>query len=539
MTLPLHSPSAARSSVALAALYAVAARAAPPRLARAAPPRGATAEVAAVPGLTLLASRGPWVLPFDLPSAAFTELPPPLVKLPPSADPACYASPGPALGMYLSTAYSALCVSNATALPLPTSTLPVGFAVSAATCAITTSGESQRAWPPTDVPPHSEWYRNYDGVMGAVPIATAVGGTGTASAAPASLFLVRHGEHKNELWWGTNTLYQGTINPEVRAEDCFSGFHNGTFADCEPSYNAFVSGMLLPSTAPHCFGVGVVANESSVDLGPLAWPLAGYKNATGGKASYGVRQPSAISGYDGTLFVTWVDSGFNTSEAWVAASPPGPRQGLPGTFFTYNARTRAWDVPTLPPAFDPLAAPLFWSAPAPAASEPGAGPTFNLGAEGSGAIRLAGARLSANGTSTGLYLAVYTTVNYTRCYGVDGRAGGGAGGGTEALRAVLRRRWRPGPPAPAPCYPTFQVFLRVTPDWAAWGPPLELAAFEAPGWDAAHLQYATLLAADGATTDVVDAAEFYILATCGTSAAPCNATYGPVVTTAFVSVALS
>ena len=47
-----------------------------------------------------------------------------------------------------------------------------------------------------------------------------------------------------------------------------------------------------------------------------------------------------------------------------------------------------------------------------------------------------------------------------------------------------------------------------------------------------------LLAADGATTDAVDASGFYILATCGTSAAPCNATRGPVVTTAFVSVAL-
>ena len=315
--------------------------------------------------------------------------------------------------------------------------------------------------------------------------------------------------------------------------------------------------MVLPFTASNCNAIGVLANMTTLDLGPLAWPLHGYKNSTGGKASYGVRQPSVIVGYDSTIYLTWMDSGFDSSEAWVAASRPGPTQGLPGSFFLYNRLSGKWDVPALPPNFDPLAVPLFLTTPAPAASAPGAGPTFTLGDHGSGAIRLAGARLTANGTATGLYVAVYTTVNYTKCWNgsssrrADGtRSGIGGGGGTATLRAMLQHRWSSGPrrtqrshgtaseSAAAPCIPVFQLFLRLTPDWVTWGPPLELQQFEAPGWDSATLQYATLIAPDGASTDVVDANGFYILATCGQSTAPCNATYGPVVTTAFVSVEL-
>jgi len=269
----------------------------------------------AAPTLTVLATGAVSVLQLQRPASVFTEMPPALINIPqPLAAPGCPTLVAPiSTAAYLSTGYVGLCVMNATALPVAPTAPPLGFDL--ATCSVPFSGESWRSYPPDGVPANTEWLRNYDGVFAAVVV----------PGPPASLLLVRHGEDKNELCWANDLLYQGTINADVPAAECYSGFHNGSFADCTAAYNAFVSGAVLPFSPATCFGLAEVGNASAVDLGPLAWPTSGYLNATGGKASYGVRQPGALLGWDGAVYLTFIDSGFTYSDAWVArAASPAP-----------------------------------------------------------------------------------------------------------------------------------------------------------------------------------------------------------------------
>jgi len=87
--------------------------------------------------------------------------------------------------------------------------------------------------------------------------------------------------------------------------------------------------------------------------------------------------------------------------------------------------------------------------------------------------------------------------------------------------------------------PTWSLLLRLTTDFVAFSEPVELSRYAAPDWPAAQLQYPMLLSADGSRQDEVDAGRFFVLGTCSDAAAPCLSTYGPQVTAAFVTVAVS
>ena len=475
-------------------------------------------------------STAPWaVLPFARPTAVFTEVAPVLLTIPASLAGGAGCPPLPAptsLAVYMSTGYVGLCVANASALPVAPGAPPLGFDL--ASCSVPFSGESWRSWPPAAVPAHSEWLRNYDGVMAAVP----TGG---------SLLLVRHGEHKNELCWGNDLLYQGTINADVDARNCFSGYHNTSgFSDCQAAYNALTTGALLPFSAATCYGLGEPGNASAVDLGPLAWPVDGYLNASGGKAGYGVRQPSAVAAWDGAVMLGWIDNGFDTADIWFARAPPPPAPLGAASFFSFNHASRAWDLPTLPAGFAARNFAAFLRSPSPAGA-PGSGgaPAFPL-APDAGSVHVAAARLTVGGAPTNLHLIVYDVVNYTQCY--DGSAAtqpAGEGAGTRTVRGVLaaRRRARAAPGGGA-CVPPWRLFLRTTADFVDFSAPVELADYAAPGWGAARLAYPTLVSADGARNDEVDAGGFYVVGTCAQDDAACGSTDGPQVTAARVVIAV-
>jgi len=476
------------------------------------------------PQLAVVSADPFFVVPISRPPSLFTEVPPALLAIPAAGGPGCPAVAAPALAAFLTTAFTGLCVADAPALPVAPGARALGF--DAASCSVPFSGESFRGWPPAAVPARSEWFRNYDGVMGAAPLGGA-------------LLLVRHGEHKNELCWANGNLYQGLINADVDARSCFSGAHNGTFSDCQPAYNAFVTGASVPFTAAACFGLGALGNASTADLGPLAWPAAGYLNATGGKASYGVRQPSALAAWDGAAVLLYIDNGFSTADVWVARAPPGAPL-LAASFAAFDHAARAWRLPTLPASFDARDVMASLRAPSPAgAAGSGGAPAFAL-APAAGAVHAAAARLTVGGAPSGLHLVVYDIVNYTQCFGGSSPANLTTRVGERVVRDIAARR-RGGTAAAAAaaagdCVPPWRLMLRVTADFVSFSEPAEIAAFASPGFGAAPLAYPSLLSLDGARTDEVDAAGFYVLGTCAQPGAPCGSTYGPQVTAARVIV---
>ena len=146
------------------------------------------------------------------------------------------------------------------------------------------------------------------------------------------------------------------------------------------------------------------------------WPVAGYLNSTGGKASYGVRQPSGVVAWGGEqAFLFWIDNGFTTSDVWAAkADLPTPQQqqqqaptapggsATPATapvFYSYDHTTGAWDLPALPEGFDPLDVGAFLTTPSPAGATGRGQPMFPL-APTAGSVRFSGAFRSSGGAAT-------------------------------------------------------------------------------------------------------------------------------------------
>lgn len=443
----------------------------------------------------------------------------------------------------MSTGYVGLCVANVSTLPVAVDQkVPIGFDLE--TCSVPFSGESWRSWPPDDVPSHTEWLRNYDGVFAA-----------TVLPVPNVLLLVRHGEHKNELCWANDLLYQGLINADILATDCYSGYHNGTFADCAPAYNAFVTGAHVPWTAASCFGLGEVGNASTSDSGPLAWPVDGYLNATGGKVSYGVRQPSVLVSWDGSAYLLWIDNGLDRADIWAARAAPGPGQGSPASFFSFDHAAGTWTLPALPAGFDRLHIADSLTARSPAGASGTGAPLVPLFPT-AGSVHATAARLTVNGAPSPYHILVYDLVNYTQCW-PGSRSGDGeekaaaavrqppaAALGSMILDDILASRRAPGSPPKADqattrdCVPIWRLFVRITADFVTFSEPAELTSLAAPGWGAAMVQYVSFLSADGARQDEVDAANFFVMGTCSSADTQCGSTFGPQVTIAKVALTL-
>ena len=288
--------------------------------------------------------------------------------------------------------------------------------------------------------------------------------------------------------------------------------------------------------------MGLLANASYVDVGPLAWPRDGYLNATGRKASEGVRHPAALVGWDDELWLFWIDNGFDYAEVYVAQASAGAQQGQPSSFALHNASSGKWDVPTLPPSFTSGTFAAFLRTPSPAGLAPhDTSPTFVL-APTSGAVRFSAARLSVRGdASQRLYVAVYSAVNYTECFNGSTVDGGGDGRVGLRLAAEMRHHRPPGLSEQAAlaggdCVPTWSLFLRLTLDFVTWGDAQRLRQYDAPGWAPARLQYPALLNAAGDSHALVDSTGFFILGVCSTPDAWCNSTFGPLPTRAWVQL---
>jgi hypothetical protein len=138
-----------------------------------------------------------------------------------------------------------------------------------------------------------DWRRNYAGVMAALTL-PAVQHRG------AILLTIVHGENKNEKLGAQ--LFQNTIDPEISAKTCASGYTNGHYSDCWESYSGFIGTMSVPlrGTNP-----GILTDKH--DDGPIIWPSMGYIDEGGRKASHGVRHPSAIIA-GSYLYIYYVDT---------------------------------------------------------------------------------------------------------------------------------------------------------------------------------------------------------------------------------------
>lgn len=127
------------------------------------------------------------------------------------------------------------------------------------------------------------WRRNYNGVFSAQAL--------TLPSGQNILFAVSHGENKNEKQKGY--YYQNTVRPSfVINKDnpgTYSGMSKGVYTDCWEAYFGFLNGNWLPVDAAHNGG-----NQYLYDLGPIAWPSAGYVKPGGAQASTGLRHPSSI-----------------------------------------------------------------------------------------------------------------------------------------------------------------------------------------------------------------------------------------------------
>ena len=137
-----------------------------------------------------------------------------------------------------------------------------------------------------------DWKRSYEGVVASILY--------DHSRAGSLLISVAHGENKNEVIGGR--YYQGTVDADVKAEACASGEASGGYVDCWASYNGFVN-LIVASPGADQRRQTWRAEER----GPLVWPSMGYLKADGGKASDGVRHPSAIRRGD-DLYVFYVDT---------------------------------------------------------------------------------------------------------------------------------------------------------------------------------------------------------------------------------------
>jgi len=192
------------------------------------------------------------------------------------------------------------------------------------------------------------WRRNYNGIFCAHIITL-------SNTRNKILFAVSHGENKNEKQ--DSYFYQNTVRPSftINPGDAttFSGMSNGSYKDCREAYFGFLNGSWVAYDT-----TGKWSNEYLNDIGPIAWPSAGYVNTDNTQASTGLRHPSSIvndnyiyifvkdESNDGTggiklirclldsilkpnCFETW-----SAIQTWVPSLPKGFSKNLCGNFFS-------------------------------------------------------------------------------------------------------------------------------------------------------------------------------------------------------------
>ncbi len=146
---------------------------------------------------------------------------------------------------------------------------------------------------------NDHWRRNYNGIFSAHVIED--------TREQPILFAVSHGENKNELIKGY--LYQNSVRTSFKADPknplTYSG--GNPYQDCWEAYFGFLNGNWIEYSKETDWG-----NKYLNDLGPIAWPSAGYINKDGTQASNGLRHPSSII-HDGYLYIFVLDASLDGS----------------------------------------------------------------------------------------------------------------------------------------------------------------------------------------------------------------------------------
>lgn len=99
------------------------------------------------------------------------------------------------------------------------------------------------------------------------------------------LVSIKHNEHQNTT--AGQYQYQNRVFPQIRVENCTSGFVDGEWRHCWPSFTSYVSFGYAPINSS-----GKVEAERYIDVGPIVWPPNGYKDQSNNKISSGFYHPT-------------------------------------------------------------------------------------------------------------------------------------------------------------------------------------------------------------------------------------------------------
>jgi hypothetical protein len=129
------------------------------------------------------------------------------------------------------------------------------------------------------------WARNYWGILDAAVIRD--------SDNNLQFLSVHHGENMNSKYSDADKkdyFIQGTFRNDVNVGDCASGFNDGVYEQCWESFGSFTSVSASPfnslSLINKALNKNIDINQiSAFELGPVVWPEKGYYNDTGNFSS--------------------------------------------------------------------------------------------------------------------------------------------------------------------------------------------------------------------------------------------------------------
>jgi hypothetical protein len=292
---------------------------------------------------------------------------------------------------------------------------------------------------------NDHWRRNYNGVFSAHLIEQLAG-------QQPVLFAISHGENKNEKI-GAN-LYQNSVRTSFKADANNPSTYSGgsPYQDCWEAYFGFLNGNWIEYTKKTDWG-----NQYLHDLGPIAWPAAGYIKADGSQASNGLRHPSSLV-HDGYVYIYVLDASHDGTAGIKLIRSKLETVKTPELYEAWTAE--GW-APSLPKGFRKENSALFFSTRGPESS-----PVFTPDRN---TIRFSVAKLRGSAN---------------RFIGVE-----------EYLES------------------SGQIFLalRYSDDLITWSD--RTVIYTAKNWHASKIKYPIFLNKDGSTNTEIDAEDFYILGT--------------------------
>ncbi|MDX5418588.1 MAG: T9SS type A sorting domain-containing protein [Hymenobacteraceae bacterium] len=291
------------------------------------------------------------------------------------------------------------------------------------------------------------WRRNYNGIFSAHVL--------PASGKAQSIVLAfSHGENKNERIG--NYYYQNTVRPSfvINKQDSRTYSGGNPYVDCWEAYFGFLNGNWA-------FTDNVFSSRQMYfnDIGPVAWPSAGYVSKDGQQLSHGLRHPSSIV-HDDQLYIFVVDTSMDGTGG-VKLVRVNTKDALQPQM--YVAWTRSGWAPALPDGFSTDHIQQFFSR---------RGPTsVPVISNDKNTVRFSVARVK-NSSSDFLGIEEYIDAD-NKIY----------------------------------------VAIRYSNDLINWTE--REVVYSAASWDDSVLKYPVFMDTEGFTNGVIDESEFYILGTTG------------------------